>query len=190
MLIKKEASSSNDMIYPYYPNHTQSETAWTKVYFIIIFACVYDENASKMANSGDRMCLQNSLNDVNDTSEIVNELKKVSTQLMPAYVSNISYEAYSSDSKRRKNTPGDDTSSVNRENSSAALSTTLVVCVAISLLVGISLALTVLIRQNAVAKRMMIKAPIWYPPPLNGSQDAGFNKCPKLGDYSSNGILG
>jgi len=183
MLIKKD-STANDMIYPFYSSkqHESLNQAWTKVYFIIIFACVYDEAFYKSVNNS--ICLQNSLNDKNDPSEIVSELKKAATNsLLPTYVSNITYEAYSSDSKKRKNEPSDNTSS-KEDHRSDTLSTTLVIILAIGLLIGISLALTVLIRQNAATKRMIIKAPIWYPPPIDGQQ-SGFKKCPKIGEYSS-----
>jgi hypothetical protein len=183
MLIKKDSTTANDMIYPFYSSkqHESLNQAWTKVYFIIIFACVYDEAFYKSVNNS--ICLQNSLNDKNDPSEIVSELKKAATNsLLPTYVSNITYEAYSSDTKKRKNEFNDNTS--NKDHHSDTLSTTLVIILAIGLLIGISLALTVLIRQNAATKRMIIKAPIWYPPPIDGQQ-GGFKKCPKIGEYSS-----
>ena len=192
MLIKKEPQSNgimNDMIYPFYSNNTKqsssSSTPWTKVYFIIIFACVYDDTFYR--NTNNSICLQNSLNNVNDPTEIVSELKKASNSLMPPYVSNITYEAYSADlnAKRKKpaNPDNDNKDSGPRLNNDT-WSTSLVIFLAVGLLTGISLALTVLIRQNAVAKRMMIKAPIWYPPPIDGQTD-GLKKCPKIGEYSS-----
>ncbi len=171
------------MIYPFYSNKQQEKTPWTKVYFIIIFACVYDETLQKSANNS--ICLQNNLSDMNDPSEIVSELKKAATNsLLPTYVSNITYEAYSSDSKKKKNEIDDTFPNKDTRNNNDTWSTTLVIILAIGLLIGISLALTVLIRQNAITKRMMIKAPIWYPPPLDGQQ-GGFKKCPKIGEYSS-----
>ena len=186
MLIKKETTTSNDMIYPFYSNKQQEKLSgrpWTKVYFIIIFACVYDETLQKSSNNS--ICLQNNLSDVNDPSEIVSELKKAATNsLLPTYVSNITYEAYSADSKKKKNEIDDTFSNKDARNTNDTWSTTLVIILAIGLLVGISLALTVLIRQNAITKRMMIKAPIWYPPPLDGQQ-GGFKKCPKIGEYST-----
>ena len=183
MLIKKDGPV--DMIYPFYSSNNSSRqtSPWTKVYFVIIFACVYDETFYRSTNNS--ICLQNSLSNVNDPAEIVSELKKASGSLLPPYVSNITYEAYSADFKNKKKQPeqgGDEDARLPRANDT--WSTTLVICLAVGLLVGISLALTVLIRQNAVAKRMMIKAPIWYPPPIDGQSD-GLKKCAKISDFSS-----
>ena len=44
MLIKKETDSQAEMIYSYVPNKAEHEAVWTRVYFIIIFACLYEPN--------------------------------------------------------------------------------------------------------------------------------------------------
>ena len=58
----------------------------------------------------------------------------------------------------------------------SSLTTVLVICLAISLLTGISLAFTVLIRQNA----KKVKAPVWFPPPAPGTENNY-----QAGDYES-----
>lgn len=178
MLIKKEPDTKQDMIYPFYPSSGDSNKqslingkgsssqVWTKVYFIIIFACVFDNSAtsavaptnSPLTQQGS-LCLQNNVDNLNDVFGILNELKKAS-DLMPNYVSNISYEAFSDSFKRGD--IHDSSSNVNRPSSAdSTLTTVLSICLSISLLTGISLALTVLIRQQH-AKR--VKAPVWFPP--------------------------
>ena len=43
MLIKRNTKDA-EMVYSFVPNKAKNETVWTKVYFIIIFACLYDTN--------------------------------------------------------------------------------------------------------------------------------------------------
>ena len=168
MLVEKEPGTLNEMVYSYYPNgrNESNETPWTKVYFVILFACLYDTNKLEGAAAGQQphMCLQNKVNNVNDHAQILNEMKKASV-LLPNYVSNISYEAYSTN---RRVDQGLTDPRVHPVEST--LTTVLVICLAISLLIGISLAFTVLIRQNA----KKVKAPVWFPPPAPSSgHDAG-----------------
>ena len=167
MLVEKEPNTLNEMVYPYYPNgrNESNETPWTKVYFVILFACLYDSNKLEAAGGQQpHMCLQNKVNNVNDHAQILNEMKKASV-LLPNYVSNISYEAYSTN---RRVDQGLTDPRVHPVEST--LTTVLVICLAISLLIGISLAFTVLIRQNA----KKVKAPVWFPPPAPSSgHDAG-----------------
>jgi ankyrin repeat protein len=186
MLIKKEANTSNEMIYPFYPNLNSTtditkRTVWTKVYFIIIFACVGIDSPNMQVNSKEphvsrvndgssQLCLQRNVNNMNDVMGILNELNKWTRQLPDhKYISNVSYEAYADSLRRGQPTPtiGSDEwdeSSKRRQPIFGNLTTFLVTCL-ILLLVGIILALAVLIRQNAKKlKSAFIKTPIWYPP--------------------------
>jgi len=145
MLIKKDAHNQ-EMIHEFRPHNSPSETVWTKVYFILIFACLHVQTNS--------LCLQSKVNDLNNNAEILKAMQQ-NANLLPNYISNITYEAYSS----KAPTHGTNT----LQNPDSQLTTVLVICLAISLLVGISLAFTVLIRQNATRKT--VKAPVWFPPP-------------------------
>lgn len=51
MLIKKNQRDA-EMIYSFIPNKAKNETVWTKVYFIIIFACLYDTQAIDTTTNG------------------------------------------------------------------------------------------------------------------------------------------
>lgn len=139
MLIKQDEQTKTEMIYEF-------KKSWCKIYFIIIFACLTSNN-----NETRTICLQNNINDLSDSVEILNEIKK--TQL-PNYVSNISYEA-----------AGIKQQPINSQTSTSSntitISTTVLAFLGILLLIGISLSLTVLIKQQNIKR---IKAPIWYPP--------------------------
>ena len=83
---------------------------------------------------------------------------------LPEYVSNITYEAYSSSKPSSAHT--DDTVGSSRAPTESQLTTVLAICLAISLLFAISMAFTVLIRQSA----RRVKAPVWFPPPASGAE--------------------
>lgn len=156
MSIKKD-NSQTKMIYPFRPeNSSSSNQLWTKVYFIFISACIQHENNGQLNNKWNEttksLCLQNNVENLNDVSQVLEQLKKAS-DLYPKYVSNVSYEAYS-DSKRSDNV--DQFS----PRPSADSTLTLTLCfLSVALLVGISLALTVIIKQQR-----RVKAPVWFPP--------------------------
>lgn len=97
---------------------------------------------------------------------------------LPEYVSNITYEAYSS-SRPAKVDMETDTIGSYHNNNASELSTVLTICLAISLLVAISLAFTIIIRQNT--KR--VKAPVWFPPPASGASENKSNY--DYGEYES-----
>lgn len=154
---------------------SSTNIAWTKVYFIIIFACIFDQNNQQKShepssvgptsgpqddrplNANNRtLCLQNSVNNnLNDVLGILGELKKASN-LMPNYVSNISYEAYS-DSSRRNNNNND----VNKKTEST-LTTVLAVGLLVFMVFCIGGGAGVIYKQNA--GRRVIKAPVWKIP--------------------------
>lgn len=159
MLIKKEANTQNEMIYEYYPN-ANNKVAWTKIYFIIIFACLVKQpETNNQVHKPNSICLENNIENLNDGFQILNEFKK-SSNLLPNYVSNISYEAYKTDTNRQHDTTRqyDDE---NFHSNGSNVSTSVVICLAIVILAAITLVLGVLLRQNAVKK---VKAPIWFPP--------------------------
>lgn len=171
MLVNKDINGQ-EMVYSFTPDKSSKKMVWTKVYFIIIFACIYDSDQvekNKITESllPSKMCLQNKVNDLNDNDEILNELQK-NSNLLPEYVSNITYEAYTSGHEIK------DTSETERPGvhtrSDSNLTTVLIACLAISLLVAISLAFTVLIRQNA----KKVKAPVWFPPPAPGNENCDY----------------
>jgi len=141
MLIKQDEQTKTEMIYEF-------KKSWCKIYFIIIFACLTSNN-----NETTTICLQNNINDLSDSVEILNEIKK--TQL-PNYVSNISYEAAGIKQQQPSNINSQTTTS-----NTITISTTVFAFLGILLLIGISLSLTVLIKQQNLKR---IKAPIWYPP--------------------------
>ena len=146
--IKKEHNGLDDMIYPL----PKADQTWTKVYFVIIFACVLDQSELPAQlnanNSSTSLCL---FSNANNQTEILDQFSKMSN-LLPKYVNNITYEAYSD---RRR--PADDANAKTKHDSST-VSSTLVIFMAVSLLVLISLVSLVLIRQKRV------KAPVWFPP--------------------------
>lgn len=159
MLIKREANnSSNEMIYPYVPESSASarkspasKTTWTKVHFIIMFACIY--GGDKQQTTTKSLCLENNVNNLDDVLGILSELKKASS-LMPDYVTNISYEAYNADS--RAPIGGDKSAAQNAHSATFTLAISFLVLVVI-----IGFLLVMIVRQQ-MAKR--VRAPVWYPP--------------------------
>jgi len=171
MLIKKEENSDNEMIYEYYP-HVNSRVAWTKIYFIIIFACLLKQHPTELNSQPPNsithsICLENNIENLNDAFQILTELKK-SSSLLPNYVSNISYEAYKTDAiNKHANSNSEDSF---HTNDSSRISTSVVICLAIVILAAITLILGILLRQNIVKK---VKAPIWFPPVASDNSPAG-----------------
>lgn len=152
MSIRKEPQSQNEMVYPFHSNNSNSNSIWTKVYFVFISACIQNDFLSISSNETRPLCLQNNVNNLNDVNEVLNEIKK-SSNLFPKYVSNVSYEAYTDSSKRNEF----DESRRNSQNSGV---TNTMLIFSIAVLFAISLALIVVIMQNT----KKIKAPIWFPP--------------------------
>ena len=151
MLIKKDTNTQQEMIYPYEYSSAASESKkllWTKVYFIIIFACIDDPNGKSSSN----LCL-NDLNNLNDVFNFVSKLKQATN--LPNYVSNITYEANEIKSS------GDrmPTTAVNNNNNNPLI----IICIVVTILVIIILLLGMIVRQQQIKQRL-IKAPIWFPP--------------------------
>ncbi|CAF0801479.1 unnamed protein product [Brachionus calyciflorus] len=159
MSITKESDSQTEMIYPF-KSSNQTSQIWTKIYFIFISACIQqsDFGLEQFVNTTKSVCLQNAVNNMNNVNEVLDEIKKASN-LFPKYVSNVSYEAYTNTGKKNFDEFNP------REKADTTLTTTLCI-LSIALLVGISLALTVIIRQQ---KR--VKAPVWFPPVSDNSNE-------------------
>lgn len=98
------------------------------------------------------LCLQNNVNSLNDVFGILGELNKA-TNLMPSYVSNISYEAYSNSRPKEDLT-------INSAHNKTQYYLTYVTLISVLVLVFVvGFLLNVLVRQQ---KR--VKAPVWFPP--------------------------
>lgn len=150
------------MIYPYYPNLNSKVLVWTKVYFIIIFACVNErQQPSSLApqqSQRQSLCLEKNVNNLNDVFGILGELKKASS-LFPDYVSNISYEAYTDDSRHAHH---DDTSSSTAHGNKTQYYLTVTTLVSIlTFVLIIMFLLAVLIRQQ---QNRIKTAGTWFPP--------------------------
>lgn len=146
---------------------------WTKVYFILVFACVQQPNSAHAS-----VCLENNVSNLNDVFGILGEFKKASA-LLPDYVSNISYEAYKSDVK-----PGS-SSSIGHGKTQYYLTMVTLVSVLTFVVVVIFL-LAVLVRQQQVVKR--IKAPVWFPPVTDNPYSKPttlFSSSSRLSDHVS-----
>ena len=121
----------------------ENELTWTKVYFIIAFLCLFNRSQSSLCN----------VNDINDEFAILSEFNKASN-IMPEYVKNITYEAYTSGLDSRSEV----LKQVNRNSVQYYLNYVTLISV-FTLVLVISFLLNVLVRQQ---KR--IRAPVWFPP--------------------------
>ena len=160
MLIKKD-TNSQEMIYPYeyptMPAEDKKSLLWTKVYFIIIFACI--DNQQSLSNthgkSSGNLCL-NDLNSLNDILNFVTKLKQATN--LPNYVSNITFES------RKGELPASTQQPLATNNNPM-----IIVCVVVSILVTIILLLGMIVRQQQIKQRL-VKAPIWFPPFSGGDK--------------------
>lgn len=145
MLIKKD-TNNNEMIYPY---EYDNKNTWTKVHFIIIFACI-DQNGQINNQASNHDCITD-LSSSNEIFNFVNKIKDSSN--LPNYVSNITYEAYEVGKNDRTN---DNIKGLNTNTS------IIVVGIVISVLLVIIILLGMMIRQQQI--KTLIKAPVWFPP--------------------------
>ena len=165
--IKKDPETNTEMIYSF--QNRPNSSLETKVYFKIINACIFDSNAKLVTNSlASSLCLPNNPENFN---QVLNHLKK-DTDLLPSYVSNMTYEAYST--MQRKKNPLEE-----GFRNDSSLITTLLICLLVSFITGISIIFIVLIRQS----NKRIKAPIWMPP--IGDNNPSNNKI----SFENNGTI-
>ena len=159
LLVKRDSLTGLEQIYPHRGGH-DGRAHWTKVYFVIIFACVYDsphsitnQRVAAAAAESTSICLQN------DTSKVVSELRNA--QQLPSYVSDVSYEYQ----RRDDNVIGMGKPSQLR--SFMSNQTLVMMCMSLLVLVAVSVTLyNVLVSQNGARR---VKAPVWFPPPPPGT---------------------
>ena len=163
MLIKKD-TNAEEMIYPYEYSADKKSLLWTKVYFIIIFACIdgQSQQSSDEGKSTGNLCL-NDLNSLNDIFNFVTKLKQAAN--LPNYVSNITYEANEMKSSGSSIQPP--------LSSTPNNSPLIIICVVVTILVIIIFLLGMIVRQQQIRQRL-IKAPIWFPP-FSGSDKLDIN---------------
>lgn len=130
------------------------------MYFILVFACFYQQQQQVQTSSESSPCLENNVNNLNDVFGLLGELNKATS--FSSYVSNISYEAYSNSNSNSgaKQDLTIDQSAHNKTNDYLIYVTLVLILV---LLVGFLF--NVLVRQQK-----LIKAPVWFPPIGDDSQ--------------------